>query len=424
MDMQADAWKRHRTLAGHVGLTLATVEANQYTSPEVFAAECEKIFRRAWLMVARDSEVPNPGDFIKRTIYPLGLDALIVRGKDGVVRGFHNVCAHRGSELVRESEGRTNLFVCPYHAWSYGTDGKCRAIPGAEFFPQVDRETIGLSPIHADIWNGFVFLNFDVTPKQTLGTFLGEVGERYAELPFGEFSHAMEMTLDVDANWKSVLDAFNESYHVPILHKKTLPDFPHPDNPHSVYYDTAFWPPHASHMIQGNPDWRPESDVIKFVIAKAGITSLRIADNPNGEPTRGLSDYECVNPIGMPHFWLRMLSILPFTQIAIFNDNYATNHFWPLAPDKTRYVQRYYFRGPPSSHLEEFSRAHMMATARELFVEDAMITRSLHRALSSGGMKHLHLGENELLLRHFHETVQAWLGERAPGVPESPYGRG
>lgn len=417
MDMPTDPWKKYRTLARDAGIASAVVDAARYTAPESYEAEREKIFLRAWLLIARESEVPCPGDFIKREIYPLETEALIVRGKDGLVRAFHNSCAHRGSALVRECEGRTNLFVCPYHAWSYGTDGRCKAIPGAEFFPELDKEKVGLAQIHADIWNGFIFLNFDQTPRQTLGEFLGELGERYAELPFAGFTHAMDMTVDIDANWKCVFDAFSESYHVPVLHKQSLPDFPHPDNPLSVYYDTTAWPPHASHMIQGNPDWRPVGNVVKFIVAAAGPGSLRIADHKDDEPTaRRLSSYPSINPIGMPHFWLRMLSILPFTQLAIFDDTYATNHFWPLGPDKTRYVQRYYFRAAPASFLEEFSRAHMMVAARDLFAEDAAMTRSQHRALRSGAIKQLHLGENELLVRHLHATVEAWLNDEAPGL--------
>ena len=139
MNKETDPWARHRTLASDRGVGAAVVDAERYTSPDIYKAECEKIFRRTWLLVARETEVRNPGDFIKRTIYPLETEALIVRGKDGVIRAFHNVCAHRGSALVGASEGTTNLFVCPYHAWSYGTDGKCKAITGAEYFPQVDK---------------------------------------------------------------------------------------------------------------------------------------------------------------------------------------------------------------------------------------------------------------------------------------------
>ena len=279
MNKETDPWARHRTLASDRGVGEAIVDAERYTSAEIYEAEREKIFRRTWLPVARESEVANPGDFIKREIYPLEAEALIVRGKDGVVRAFHNVCAHRGTALVRASEGTTNVFVCPYHAWSYGTDGKCKAITGAEYFPQVDKNKVGLTPIHSDIWNGFVFLNFDQAPRQTLQEYLGEFGELYGEIPFGEFTHAVEMTLDVDTNWKCFLDASVESYHVPFLHQKTLPAFSRADNPLNVYYDTRFGPRHSSHMIQSNPDWVPNGDVLKFVLSATGASQLRVLDD-------------------------------------------------------------------------------------------------------------------------------------------------
>ena len=416
MNKEADPWARHRTLAGDRGVGAAVVDAERYTSADIYKAECEKIFRRTWLLVARETEVRNPGDFIKRTIYPLETEALIVRGRDGVVRAFHNVCAHRGSALVGPSEGTTNLFVCPYHAWSYGTDGKCKAITGAEYFPQVDKNKVGLTPIHIDIWNGFVFLNFNQAPRQTLEEYLGDFGELYGDIPFGEFTHAVEYTLDIEANWKCVLDAFVESYHVPFLHKKTLPTWSSAANPLNVYYDTRFWPPHASYMIQTNPDSVPAGDVLKFVFAASSGTLFHPLDEPaDGPRMTKLSTCKGVNPIDMPHFLARALFFFPFTLLMVSDQSYFINQVWPLGADKTRFAARLYFRSPPASYLQQFGEAHMLATSRDLVSEDSVMTRTQYRGLKSGGMKQLYLGENELMIRYTHEMIQAYLNDRAAG---------
>jgi len=423
MNQAVDGWEKHRTLARDAGVGAAVVDATRYTSAEDYAAEREKIFRRVWLLVARVSEIPNAGDFIKRTIYPLETEALIVRGKDGVIRAFHNVCAHRGSPLVSANEGTTNVFVCPYHAWSYGTDGKCKAVTAAEYFPHVDKNKIGLTPIHSDIWNGFVFLNFDQAPRQTLCEFLGEFGEIYGELPFGEFTHAVELTLDIEANWKCVFDASFESYHVPFLHKKTLPRWSAAANPLNVYYDTRFWPPHSSHMIQSNPEWAPEGDVLKFVLSATGATALRVLDDAGSRPMTKLSSCHGINPIGMPHFWVRQLSIFPSTWLSVLDHSYVLNHCWPLGFNKTRLVERSYFREPPATYLEQFGQMHMLASLRDLLSEDCVMTQLQYRSLKSGGMKQLHLGENELLIRHKHEMIQAYLSDAVPGPSHSQEAR-
>jgi phenylpropionate dioxygenase-like ring-hydroxylating dioxygenase large terminal subunit len=416
MDRQPDPFEAHRTLARQTGVGSASVDTARYTSPDVYAAECDRIFRRTWLLVARESEIPGPGDFIKREIPPLQAEAVIVRGKDGVVRAFHNACAHRGSALVRATEGTTSTFVCPYHAWSYGTDGRCRAIPGAEHFPQVDRSTIGLPPIHAEIWNGWIFLNFDETPRQSLAEYLGEFGELYADVPFHEFGHAVEIVQDIDTNWKCFLDSFFEGYHVGVLHKQSLPMVPSDDNLLNVYYDTRYLPPHSSLIIQSNPHWIPEGEVLKFVYSSTGATMLRSLEGESAPRETKLTSCKGVNPIGLPKFGLRVLYAFPFTQILIFEDRFMVHQFWPLGLDRTRFAIRFYFRKPPASRLEQFAEAHMMASTRDVLSEDVGMTRLQQIGLRGGGLKEIHFGENELAIRFTHDAIQAYLEGRDPAA--------
>jgi phenylpropionate dioxygenase-like ring-hydroxylating dioxygenase large terminal subunit len=416
MDKQPDPFERHRTLARDVGVGFASVDTERYLSPQAYAAEQEKLFRRTWLLVGRVSEVPNPGDFIKREVPPLKAEAVIVRGKDGVVRAFHNACAHRGSALVRAAEGNTATFVCPYHAWTYGTDGRCRAIPGEEYFPQVDKTQVGLPPIHADIWNGWIFLNFDETPLQSLADYLGEFGELYSDVPFDEFSHAVEFEMEIEANWKCFLDASFEGYHVPVLHKQSLPMVPSEDNPHNVYYDTRYLPPHSSLIIQSNPEWVPDGEVMKFIFSATGSTILPSREGEAAPRETKLTRCKGVNPIGLPKFGLRVLYAFPMAQVVVFEDRYMLHQFWPLGPDRTRFVVRMYFRRPPASHLEAFAEAYMVASTRDVFAEDVGMSRLQQIGMKGGALKQVHFGENELAIRFAHASIQAYLDDRAPGV--------
>jgi hypothetical protein len=108
--------------------------------------------------------------------------------------------------------------------------------------------------------------------------------------------------------------------------------------------------------------------------------------------------------------------VFPFTQFMLTDQSYYINQVWPLEVGRTRFVARFYFRSPPSNYVEQLGEVHMMATSRDLVSEDSEMTSAQYRRLRSGGVKQLHLGENELLLRHFHATTQAWLSDAASYV--------
>lgn len=413
MNSDPDPWAAQWTFASDAGIGAASVDVERYVSAEFYRDEREKIFRKVWLLVGRESEVPSPGDFIKREIYPLRAEALIVRGKDERIRAFYNVCPHRGSALVREAQGAAKLFVCPYHAWSFGADGRCVSLTAAEYFPQVDKAEIGLTPIHADVWNGFIFLNFDERPPQTLAEYLGEFGRIYAEVPFHEFTHGFELVHDIATNWKCLVDAFLESYHAGVLHRKTLPMVPTRTNPWSNYYDCRFLAPHSSYILQSNPEWAPSGAVQRFVYAAAGAALMRARES-GVDGRANLKDCKAVDPIGLPHFGLRVLNIFPLTQIYIFADSYQVQQYWPLGPGKSRFILQGYARSAPSSHLARFAEAHTLAGVRDVLSEDIGMTERQQAALQSGGLKRIFFGEHEPVVRFMHTVLEGYLGDRRP----------
>jgi phenylpropionate dioxygenase-like ring-hydroxylating dioxygenase large terminal subunit len=419
MDREAQDWSAHWALAGRCGMGLERVDVTTYTSAQVFEAEREKIFRKTWIPVAREAEIAEPGAFIRREIFPLETGALITRDKDGRLHAFHNTCLHRGSTLVAECGGKANSFVCPYHAWTYGLDGKLRGMPGREHFPHVDLSTARLKPIHLDVWNGFVFLNFDTAPAKPLADTMGELGRMFGDVPFGDYPHVMELTWDINANWKALMEASNEAYHVSVLHRRTLSDqMTSAENPINNLYDPFFSPPHATAMTQANPAWKPDQAVMQFVYATEAFRAQpggvhEDAAAPSG-PMSFLA-HPAVNRAGLPSMAAQLVLLFPFTCLQMLANRYIWFQYWPVSVDRTRFVMRLYSAQPPGSWREAFAEAHMAAYTRDIATEDAEMTATQHRGFRSGGVSEVVFGENECLLRFFHQMVGLHLEGGDPG---------
>ena len=190
-----------------------------FFSPEMLELEKDVLFRSHWQLVCHVSNLPNPGDFI--TLDVVGERALVIRGQDGQVRAFHNLCRHRGSRVVADEKGTCkNAIICPFHGWVYNLDGTLRGAAQPQSLPELDPVEMGLKPIDMDIWQGFVFVRFKPGPQpamsQVLAHFDGEVAQYALESlePTGEGFFIEE----IEANWKCVRDVDNEGYHVPMAH--------------------------------------------------------------------------------------------------------------------------------------------------------------------------------------------------------------
>ena len=179
-----------------------------YTDPEIFEVEKEKIFRREWMAVFHESSVPNPGDF--RVMEIAGDSFLFTRGDDGVLRAFHNICRHRGAK-VATGEGNCSRFKCPYHTWTYDTNGK---LVGAPAMAHVVREGIGLLEVSVTTWMGFVFINQDPDAQPLAERLAGLNEELGAFLNAGRLAHLYEIPYPGDWNWKLTNENAYESYHV------------------------------------------------------------------------------------------------------------------------------------------------------------------------------------------------------------------
>ncbi|CAN5173013.1 aromatic ring-hydroxylating dioxygenase subunit alpha [soil metagenome] len=189
-----------------------------YFNEELFEIEQEELFRKHWQLACHVSDVPNAGDWCGFDI--VGERAIVVRGKDNVVRAFHNVCRHRGSRVVAGERGNCkSAMVCPFHGWSYNLDGTLRAVPKAKTFPKLDPATHGLVPLEHEIWNGFVFVRFKPGPQPSVAEIMMPHAEEARGYRLEEILPFAPQTREaMGVNWKAVRDVDNEGYHVPIAH--------------------------------------------------------------------------------------------------------------------------------------------------------------------------------------------------------------
>ncbi len=147
-----------------------------YTSRDFYDREVERIFARCWNFMGRADRIPEPGDYF--TVDFVGRPLIVVRGRDGEIRAFDNVCRHRGSTIM-EGVGNCRVFVCPYHSWSYELDGRLRRAPEMDRTSGFDMSDWGLHPVRLETWGGFLFVNFD-PGAGPLSAYLGDLPERLA----------------------------------------------------------------------------------------------------------------------------------------------------------------------------------------------------------------------------------------------------
>lgn len=196
------------------------IDAADFHDRDVFDREFAILFRQTPLVACLSQDLPECGSF--RIFEDAGVPLIVVRGKDGQVRAFLNVCPHRGGRIVRESSGRSARFSCSFHGWTFDNQGKAIGIPEKEnFCGAVEAET-DLFCYPAEERHGLVFVQLTPGEPIDLDTHLGEFGEQLELLDFDRASRVLDHDFPVAANWKYVIDTYFENYHVPVLHRDTL----------------------------------------------------------------------------------------------------------------------------------------------------------------------------------------------------------
>jgi Rieske 2Fe-2S family protein len=192
-----------------------TLPQRYFVSPEVLAEEEEKIFSKRWLLVGHQSQIPAAGDyFVQETA---GESVIIARDRSGVIRGFYNVCRHRGTRLCEDSGGHSSTIQCPYHAWTYGLDGRLIGSPHMDEVPGFDRSEYSLHPVNLGLWEGFIFVNLE-DDAMPLEEWFAPLAGKFSDWTLPRLRSVKRVEYDVKANWKLMFENYSECYHCPGVH--------------------------------------------------------------------------------------------------------------------------------------------------------------------------------------------------------------
>jgi glycine betaine catabolism A len=187
-----------------------TLSQRYFVSPEIFAEELQKIFATNWVLVGHQSQLAEPGDYFLAEV--AGESLIVTRDQRSTIRAFYNVCRHRGARLCEERTGHAAAIQCPYHAWTYASDGRLLGAPHMNETPGFNKADYSLQQARLGLWEGFIFLNLaDGSPS--LEKWFESLGGKFSPWNLAALRSAKRIEYDVRANWKLIFQNYSECYH-------------------------------------------------------------------------------------------------------------------------------------------------------------------------------------------------------------------
>lgn len=300
-----------------------TMPGHQYTSPEVYADERERIFDRSWLCIGRASSIQNSGDFFLQSIASESL--IITRDREGIPHAFYNVCRHRGTRLCTQERGRFGETIqCPYHAWTYRTDGRLIGAPHMGDVEGFDKRDYPLHSVPLREWEGFLFINLARDPEPFDEVF-APIYDRLSRFNLDALSIGHRIIYDVKANWKLVFQNYSECLHCPTIHPELSSIMPYQSGENDLVEGPflggfmLITPPNASATMTGR------------------ACAIPLSDLPEEERRRAY-----------------YYTIFPNLMLSIHPDYVVYYTLWPDGPGKTRIVCEWLFH-PDAANASGFN---------------------------------------------------------------------
>ncbi len=410
------SWTEH-----YPGLGTGPVSYEDSISPEYHKRERDGVFLKAWLNVGRVEQIARTGNYFTREFPWANKSIVVVKDGDGTVRAFHNICRHRGNKLVwddypqEETSGTCRQFTCKYHAWRYDLDGKVNFVQQEQEFFDLDKDSLGLVPVNCEVWEGFIFINFDDEPEQTLVEFLGPIADGLAGYPFGKMTQRWNFRSEINANWKLFIDAFAEFYHAPILHQKQ--STPEEAAKLAGYgfeaLAYALYSPHSMVSSWGGMSPPKDPKMVKPMenMLRSGLFG------PWDKPDIEINLPPLVNPSGHPSWGTDTFLLYPNFMILIWEPGwYLTYHYWPTAENKHLFEAVLYFV-PPATPLDRVRQEYAASVFKEFALQDANTLEATQSMISSGVVDTFVLNDQEILCRHHHAVVRENIEAHEAGTP-------
>jgi len=384
----------HRFHEQYPDMSTGKMKADPLLSDEVFDNEKDAVFGKHWLCIGREVQVPNRGDYFVKEIPVAKASIIIIRDRSGKVNAFHNVCRHRSNKMMWEQSGTCRAMTCKFHGWSYKLDGSLADVPDEGRFFDFNKEEHGLIRVHLEIWRGFIFICLAETPAESLSQYLGEFGSYLADYPFEKYSQCFAYSAKFKCNWKVVTDAFQEAYHVAYVHGKSLVDYHH--EPELGLFDAVkLHPRHATFNMPSAKEHRASrTEALGFQYSANIAAAISGAETDYGQDKKswGFSG----NRI-FPNFFCDVLDGLYFTHEII-----------PVSRGETWYEHRMYFAKPETAG-QRFGQEVSKIMLRDALLEDLSTLEHTQEAMEGGALKDIVLQDEEVVLRHFYETLDATL---------------
>ena len=337
-----------------------TIPARWYRDPHLLELESAAVFARTWQPAGHAASVAQPGSYLAAEI--AGEPVVVTRAKDGILRAFSNVCRHRAS-IIAGGHGTANALRCPYHAWTYGLDGRLLGCPEFEGVLDFEKSAVRLPEFRAETWGPYVFVNQDANAP-SLADVLGAIPGEVAALgcPAGQLQFSERRDYTIACNWKVYVDNYLEGYHLPAAH----------------------------------PSLFRELDYANYRVDTHRYYSSQIA--PIRPPAGGVRQYES-DGLSALYYW-----IFPNFMLNVYPDNLSANIIVPLGPGKTLTIFEWF--SYPGAAL----KPETIAFSDEIQQEDIAICESVQKGLHSrtyntgrfsakreNGVHHFHLLLHEFL---------------------------
>lgn len=353
------------------------VPAANYYDPQRWQAEMDRVFRRLPLVLGFSCELREPNSY--RALDVMGTPVLLVRGDDGVLRSFVNMCSHRGAQVMEEGSGTARRFTCPYHAWTYDTGGQLVGILDKANFGDVDMSCLGLTALPVAERAGIVFGGITPGMDFDIDAYLCGYGEMLEHLGLADCTLVGRQSAD-GPNWKVAYDGYLDFYHLPVLHKNTFG----PQYNNKTVNDA--WGPHQRNT---QPDER----------------MLGLADQPDDEwPITKING----------GIW----TIFPHVSIAGFDAGgrlYMVSQLFPGdTPDTSVTTQHFLATFEPDAEQLSLIDKQMEFLLRVVRDEDYYTGNRIQRAVKTGAKTEFLFGRNEGSCQRFHGWVDALVGADTP----------